>query len=121
MTLAGTLVLDLLALGFLLWVLNLVRIGRLYVGYGVILVLLIGASAGVVSVAPLRSSMDAALARLFGAGGPLVLALCFLVLLVAYVLTQVTLLANRLATLVQELAIRNADEAVRKPSSRPTG
>ncbi|HET7294253.1 MAG TPA: hypothetical protein VFM88_17650 [Vicinamibacteria bacterium] len=117
MTWTGGLVIDALALAFLIWVLNLVRIGRLYVGYGVILVALAAASAGVVSITPLRAATQAALARLFGAGGPLVVALCMLVLLLAYVLTQVTLLASRLATLVQELAIRHAAEPPR--SSRP--
>ena len=36
MSLQGVLVLNLIALALLLWVLNLIRHGRLYVGYGVI-------------------------------------------------------------------------------------
>jgi len=39
MSLQGVLVLNLIALALLLWVLNLIRHGRLYVGYGVIFVI----------------------------------------------------------------------------------
>ncbi len=47
MTLLGTIVLDIVGLILVLWLLNLVRLGRLYVGYGIVLLFAIVASLGI--------------------------------------------------------------------------
>jgi hypothetical protein len=115
MTAAGILVLDALGVALLLWLLDLVRRGRLYVGYGVIFVLGVSGACLVLSVSPLRSAADRALSQLFPSAGPLVVGLAAVMLLLIYILTQVTIISNRLADVVQELAIR---EAPREPGSK---
>lgn len=96
-------VLGVMALG---WMLNLARTGRLHVGYGVILGLVILAhmAAGLMptqldawaSCIGLRHSSD-----LLAAAGVI-----FLALLTIYLHTQVTILSRRVAVLTQELALR---------------
>ena len=110
MTLAGILALNALSLVVLIWILDLVRRGRLYVGYGVIFVALLVAAAVALSVAPLRTAAHEAIARLFPDAGPVLLALYGLCILLVYVLAQVTVISNRLSRLVQELAIREAKQ-----------
>jgi hypothetical protein len=109
-SLAGLVLVDLLGLLLLLWVLNLVRVGRLYVGYGVLLAMVLVAGTVTLSTPPLARRASQALAAFFPSpwAGVAVLGLAFLLAMLVYVLTQVTVLANRLATLVQALAIERA-------------
>lgn len=109
MTLAGILLIDLVIVAFVAWILRLVYRNRLYVGYGVLLVAALTGLGVVASVPALRQALDGALSWLFGPAGPLVVSLTVLTLLLVYVFTQVTILSNRLVTLVQDLAIREAD------------
>jgi hypothetical protein len=109
-SLLGLLLVDFLALVLLLWVLNLVRVGRLYVGYGVLLVLVLVGGAITVSAPALAARVGSALGALFPSpsAGVALLGLAFLLTMLVYVLSQVTVLANRLSTLVQELALERA-------------
>jgi hypothetical protein len=87
------------------WMFNLVRKDRLYVGYGVILGVTITTAALLIGLPPI-----------LGAGGLLrahiegffVAASAFVMLLLVYTLSQLTLWSNRLTALTQELAIRHA-------------
>jgi hypothetical protein len=112
MTFQGTIILDLIGLLLLLWVLNLVRRERLYVGYGVIFVLAILGIIVLLSVPKLLIYATHMVGAIFPTSALTLLALCFIVFLLVYVLTQVTLTSNRLANLVQELAIRGARETM---------
>jgi hypothetical protein len=112
MTFQGTIILDLIGLLLLLWVLNLVRRERLYVGYGVIFVLAILGIIVLLSVPKLLIYVTHLVGAIFPTSALTLLALCFIVFLLVYVLTQVTLTSNRLANLVQELAIRGARETM---------
>ena len=96
------------------WILDLVRRGRLYVGYGVIFGLAISAACIVVGL-PSLLGMDALLrAHLEG----LILgAAIFMALILVYALSKLTILSNRLTTLTQELAIRRADESASLPAA----
>lgn len=111
MTFQGILILDLIALALLLWVANLVRRGSLYVGYGVVFII---TTLGVMLILSVPQLL-AVLVRLVGAVFPVsaltLLALCFIVFMLIYILTQVTMLSNRLTVLVQGLAIQQAREA----------
>jgi hypothetical protein len=113
MTLQGILVLTLIGLVLILWILDLVRRDRLYVGYGILFIVSIF---GVVLVLVLPSLL-AVITRLVGAIYPAsaltLLALCFIVVMLIYVLTQVTIVSNRLAALIQELAVQQAKETAR--------
>jgi hypothetical protein len=106
----AVLVLDLMGLFFLLWVLNLVRHGRLYVGYGVIFVAAILGTMITLSVPQLLLVVTHLVGAIFPASALTLLALCFIVLMLLYVLSQLTLVSNRLAILIQELAIERGKE-----------
>lgn len=119
MTLQGILVLNLIALALLLWVLNLVRHGRLYVGYGVIFVAAIIGTMLLLSVPWLQLGLTRVIGAVFPASALTLLALCFIVLMLLYILTQITIVSNRLSKLVQQLAIESARaEAARISSGR---
>lgn len=108
--LRAILVLNLLGLLFLLGVLNLVRHGRLYVGYGVIFVAAILGTMITLSVPQLLLGVTHMVGAIFPASALTLLALCFIVLMLLYVLTQLTIVSNRLTVVVQELAIERAKE-----------
>ena len=111
--LRAVLVLDLMGLFFLLWVLNLVRHGRLYVGYGVIFIAAILGTMVMLSVPPLLLGVTHLVGAIFPASALTLLALGFIVLMLLYVLSQLTLVSNRLAILIQELAIERSRESAR--------
>lgn len=116
MTFQGIIVLNLIGLMLLIWVLNLVRRGRLYVGYGIIFVLTILGIIVILSVPTLLTFVTHLVGAVFPTSALTLLALCFIVLMLVYVLTQVTLVSNRVAVLVQELAVQRAKESSpRKP------
>ncbi|MDQ5849148.1 MAG: DUF2304 domain-containing protein [Pseudomonadota bacterium] len=108
MTFQGILVLNLIALVLLLWVLNLVRHGRLYVGYGVIFVAAIMGTMLLLSVPWLQAAVTRVIGAVFPASAFTLLALCFIVLMLLYILTQITIVSDRLSKLVQQLAIERA-------------
>jgi hypothetical protein len=105
------------------WVFNLVRLGRLYVGYAVLVVVaIVGGTTGLV-LAPVRHRLDVAFDALFPAVGMVVVVSTMAIVALVYVLTQLTILSNRLAELTQQLSILEArrGEATgpRAPSARP--
>ncbi|HLA11538.1 MAG TPA: DUF2304 domain-containing protein [Pyrinomonadaceae bacterium] len=107
----AVLVLDLMGLFFLIWVLNLVRHNRLYVGYGVIFIAAILGTMVTLSVPQLLLGVTHLVGAIFPASALTLLALCFIVLMLLYVLSQLTLVSNRLAVLIQELAIERSRES----------
>ncbi len=119
MSLQGVLVLNLIALALLLWVLNLIRHGRLYVGYGVIFVIATLGTMLLVSVPWLQTTVTHVIGAVFPVSALTLLALCFIVLMLLYTLTQLTIVSNRLAKVVQELAIERARAATKQGSAQP--
>ena len=107
------LVLNFIGLFFLLWVLNLVRHGRLYVGYGVIFIAAILGTMVTLSIPKLLLGVTHLVGAIFPASALTLLALAFIALMLLYVLSQLTLVSNRLAVLIQELAIERGREAAR--------
>lgn len=103
-----TAVIYIVAILIVVWVVSLVRLNKLYVGYGVIFV--IAFALGVVALTfpfvgkPLASFADIVARSIWLVG----LVLAFIVLLLIYILSQLTILSNRLTTLVQTLAVMNA-------------
>lgn len=121
MSLQGILVLNLIALAFLVWVLNLVRHGRLYVGYGVIFVVALLGTMLLISVPLLQTTVTHLIGAIFPASAFTLLALCFIVLMLLYILTQLTIVSNRLSKLVQELAIERARTESARTTSEQQG
>jgi hypothetical protein len=111
MTVQGIVILDLIALALLLWVGNLVRRGSLYAGYGVIFITVTLGVMLILSVPELLAVLVRFVGAVFPVSALTLLALCFIVFMLIYILTQVTVLSNRLTVLVQGLAIQQAREA----------
>jgi hypothetical protein len=109
MTVLGTIVLDVVGLILILWLLNLVRLGRLYVGYGIVLLFGIVVTLGVASVPAARAAAFGLLHALFPGAELIVVMWAAFVLILIYVLAQLTRIVNRLASLVQELALRDSE------------
>jgi uncharacterized protein DUF2304 len=124
MTPQSVFVFDAGALSLAVWTLRLVRRDRLYVGYGVIVLLGLAAEAIVASFGPARAALTwltGTTTSLTALGG---VAALIAALLAIYVLSQLTVLSNRLTQVVQELAITPLDAAAgddRPHSDCPTG
>jgi hypothetical protein len=114
MTIQGIFVLDLIGIALLLWILNLIRRGRLYVGYGVVFVVVISIALVTLSVPQLLSAVSWLVGAIFPASALTLFALGFIVIMLVYILTQITIISNRLARVVQELAIQKAKEEVER-------
>ncbi|MEK6282007.1 MAG: DUF2304 domain-containing protein [Acidobacteriota bacterium] len=112
MTVQGIVILNLIALAFLLWVANLVRRGDLYAGYGVIFISLTVFMMITLSVPKLLSLVVGLVGAVLPASALTLLALGFIVFMLIYILTQLTMLSNRLTVLVQGLAIQQARKHV---------
>lgn len=110
MTVQGILIINIIAIGLLFWVSNLVRKGRLYVGYGVIMILAILGIQVIVSVPRLLFLFTHLVGAVFPVSALTMLALGFIVVMLVYILTQLTILSNRLAMLTQAIAIERAHD-----------
>ena len=108
MTLTGVIAVDLVGLVLLLWILNLVRLGRLYVGYGAFFVALVLAGGTAASLPPLRRALTVGVRSVFPDGGAVILGFALVLFLLIYILTQTTIISNRLSAVVQDLAIARA-------------
>lgn len=118
MSARGMILFDLVAMALAFWTARLVRRDRLYVGYGVIVIVLL--AAGVLVVALPLGMWLRLVAWLTGAQSPAMAiamgAALGAALLVIYTLSQLTILSNRLTAVVQELALDHADLA-RRPDA----
>jgi hypothetical protein len=108
MTAAGVLLGTVIGFALLLWVVNLIRQDRLYVGYGVIFVVGTMAAIAVLVVPPLLRLATAASVALLPVPSLSLVAIVILTFLMVYVFIQISVLSNRVTRLTQELAIRNA-------------
>lgn len=111
MTVAGTIFLVMAAALVALWILDLIRRGRLYVGYGIVLLVLMATGTVAAGVPGIRQLLDRGLASLFPSEPVAVLCLASGLLLVIYLLHQLSVLSDRVAHLTQELAIRRRSGA----------
>ena len=109
MTVQGILVLNLIAIALLVWIGNLIRRGRLYVGYGVIFIAVMLCVTIVLDVPRLLTLVIKLVGAVFPASALTMLALGFIVFMLIYILAQLTMLSNRLTILVQTLAIERAE------------
>jgi hypothetical protein len=110
MTVHGTIILLIIGLALLLWILNLVRRDRLYAEYGVFLSLAIAGVMLVVAIPPLLAGVTRMVGAIFPVSALTLLALGFIFVTLVYVLTQVTIVSNRLAAAIQELAVQRTKE-----------
>ena len=121
MTNAGIFAANVIGLLVIIWLVNLVRREQLYVGYGVIMVLATIGGLIILCIQPVLDEVNRIGWIASRASGLLVLVAAFVLLMLVYVLTQMTLLSNRLTTLAQELAISNAGSGSAATSSAAAG
>jgi hypothetical protein len=112
MTPRSALVFDAGACLLAVWTLRLVRRDRLYVGYGVMVLLGLAAEVIVASFGRARSVLMWLTGTTTSLAALGVVAALIAALLAIYVLSQLTVLSNRLTQVVQELAITPLDAAV---------
>ena len=112
MTPPGPLVFDAGAAVLAVWTLRLVHRDRLYVGYGVIVLLGLAAEVMVASFGRARSALILFTGMTTSLSALGVVAALIAAFLAIYVLSQLTVLSNRLTQVVQELAITPLDAAV---------
>ena len=110
MTTQGIIVLDLIGIVLLVWILDLTRRGRLYVGYGALFVVTILSTIVVISIPPVLATVTRLVGALVPVSALTLLALGFIVLMLVYILTQLSVFSDHFARVVQELAIRQANE-----------
>ena len=91
------------------WIFDLVRRDRLYVGYGVIFVCAIAAGLVTIVMPRLLAPVGRLWTSAFPVSGFFELVVLFVFVLLIYAFSQLTLFSNRLTTLIQELAIRDAE------------
>jgi hypothetical protein len=112
MTPRSALVFDAAACLLAVWTLRLVRRDRLYVGYGVIVLLGLAVEVIAASFGRVRSGLMWLTDTTTSLAALGVVAALIAALLAIYVLSQLTVLSNRLTQVVQELAITPLDAAV---------
>jgi hypothetical protein len=108
MTLHSTLVVEIGLFALIVWVIHLVRRDRLYSGYGALLIVAFGAAALVVMIPAILRLVTALVGALLPASALMMLAVFLILVILVYVLSQVSLLSNRISVLTQELALRQA-------------
>jgi hypothetical protein len=102
---------------FCVWTLDLVRRGRLYVGYGIV-VLVLACLVAAVSVVPFSAQIASRLMNALFPREPIaVIGLSAILVLLVYVLNQLSVVSERVSNLTQELAIR--DRRDQGPDDRP--
>jgi hypothetical protein len=111
MTPRGSVVFDAGACLLAWWTLRLVHRDRLYVGYGVIVLLGLAAEVMVASFGRARSALIVVTGMTTSLSALGVVAALIAGVLAIYVLSQLTVLSNRLTQVVQELAIAPLDDA----------
>jgi hypothetical protein len=105
----STLIVD--AIGLLLfgWVVNLIRKGRVYVGYGSALLITIG---GIICVASAPTQFVDAfthrIGKVMSGSLPVFLAIYCILSALIYVFREITMISRRLSILTQQLAIELA-------------
>ncbi len=120
MSLQGILVVDVLGLLFVLWIVNLVRTGRLHAGYAVLWLAASGSVILLVSIPPLLGLVTRALGALFPASALTLLALVFVFAVLILFSVRLSRLSERQARLAETIGLLEMErrEASRVAESR---
>lgn len=102
----GILLIDLVGMGLILMILNLVRIHRLHVGYAVIWVLALLGLICAISVPPLLALVTKAVGAIFPASALSMLAFIFIFSTLVLFSVQLSILSARQVKLAQAIALQ---------------
>lgn len=111
----------LFGLALVLWVLNLVRRDRLYVGYGVFLILCFSGAVAIMAVPQLLTLLTRVLGGVSRAEALILVTFAFVLFMLIYTLSQVTIVSNRVAALVQALAVERAEGETTRGAEEAAG
>lgn len=106
MSIQGIILIDVLGLGFILLILNLIRTRKLHVGYAVVWFLAVTGMMLLVSVPPILELLPRAVGAIFPASALSLLAFVFIFLMLIFFSVQLSVISSRQVALIQALAVR---------------
>ena len=106
MSIQGIILIDILGVGLILLTLNLIRIQKLFVGYGILWIMAVFALVLIVSVPPLLALVTKAVGALFPASAVSMLAFIFIFVVLILFSVQLSIVSNRQVELIQALALK---------------
>ena len=108
MSIQGILLIDLVGLALIILTANLVRIQKLYVGYGVLWTLAVIALMSIVSVPGLLVLVTKGVGAIFPASAVSLLAFVFIFIVLILFSVQLSLISARQIELIQSIALKEA-------------
>lgn len=106
MTTQGVIVIILIGIAYLLWIISLVRRGRLHVSYAVLYVLAALVTMPIVAIPPLLQFVTDTMGAIFPVSALSLLAFGVLFATQIYLLSQLSILAKRISMIAQHIAIQ---------------
>jgi hypothetical protein len=127
MSIQGILLIDLVGLGLIILILNLVRTHELHVGYAAAWLVAVTALMVIISVPQLLAAVTVAVGAVYPASALSLLGFIFIFVVLVVFSMHLTLLSSRQVKLIQALALRELQEAPMgraeaahgEPSSQP--
>jgi hypothetical protein len=119
MTVQGIIVIDLLGLGFILLLLNLIRTHKLHVGYAAVWFLAVAGMMLIVSAPPLLDLLPRIVGAIFPASALSLLAFIFIFLVLIFFSVQLSIISARQAAMIQAMAVTRllAEERTAEPDA----
>jgi hypothetical protein len=120
MSLQGIVLIDLLSVGLLLLILNLIRTKKLYVGYAVVWCLAVVSMMVIISIPPLLTLLPKVVGAIFPASALSLLAFIFIFLTLIFFSVQLSLIATRQVELIQAIALQELLAQEQKAEASPS-
>ena len=106
MSLQGILFIDLLGLGFMIWLLNLVRTKKLYISYAAIWFLAVLGMMILISVPAFLNGLPQLVGATYPASAISLLAFIFIFVILIFFSVQLSIISTRQTELIQAMAIK---------------
>jgi ABC-type transport system involved in multi-copper enzyme maturation permease subunit len=110
MSTQGIILIDLIGLGLIVLILNLVRTHTLHAGYAAVWLLAVAALMIMISIPPLLAALTVAVGATYPASALSLLAFIFIFVMLVFFSVQLTILSTRQVKLIQALALRELRE-----------
>jgi len=118
MSFQGIILIDLMGLGMILWILNMVRAKKLHIGFAAIWFLAIVSMMLIISMPPLLNLLPIVVGAIFPASALSLLAFVFIFLVLIFFSMQISIISARQTELIQILALRElADKEDKEANS----
>jgi hypothetical protein len=106
MSLQGIILIDLLGIGFVVWLLNLVRRKKLYISYAAIWFLAVMGLMIIISVPQLLDGLPKVVGAIYPASALSLLAFVFIFMILIFFSVQLSIISTRQTELIQAMAIK---------------